>query len=621
MDFETDNKDFGDSRLRENGIICGCWKLSSEHPSYYPRSSKYEVVGGEYDHGLLVKHIEEADFIVAHNAKFELGWLERCGLDLRKVVVFCTQIGEYVIAGNRNWGLTLEACCTRRRYGHKDFVGQLIRRGVDPRDIPIKWLVDYCHKDVKLTEKLFKSQRRTIFNRKLEPTMYTRCLLTPALVGIERMGMCVDKERVDNIHFHYAAHLAEAERELNELTAGLTEDKKPINFKSPKQVGEFLYDILKFPELKDYRKKVKKTASGNRLTDKGTLEALAKKCKTQRQKKFIELKLKVNKYNDAMSKTLSKFKECVDNEKDGILYANLNQTIAQTHRLTSSGTRYKVQFQNIDRQFKPLIKRRKPGWIFCEHDFAQLEYRTAVWLGNDSNGRKDIKNKVDAHGYTASIIFGGHFEEPKFKLINKLHEDYHRDKKYRQDSKPHTFKPLYGGQSGTEAEKKYYRAFAEKHDGITEQQEQWKSKVERTKQLRIPSGLIFYWPNTFYSHSGYLENTTAICNYPVQSFATADIVPISVVYLWHRLATEHMEAYIVNTIHDSVLAEVPEAEEEKYDQLAKVAMEKDTIKYVKKVYGQEFDVPLEGEYEPEEGHKENWNDYPGWIDQFVKEVA
>ena len=117
-----------------------------------------------------------------------------------------------------------------------------------------------------------------------------------------------------------------------------------------------------------------------------------------------------------MTKTLSKFKECVDNEKDGILYANLNQTIAQTHRLTSSGTRYKVQFQNIDRQFKPLITKRNEGWIFCEHDFAQLEYRVAVWLGNDRAGRNDIKLGVDAHGYTASIIFGGHFEAPKYNI-------------------------------------------------------------------------------------------------------------------------------------------------------------------------------------------------------------
>ena len=37
------------------------------------------------------------------------------------------------------------------------------------------------------------------------------------------------------------------------------------------------------------------------------------------------------------------------------------------------------------------------------------------------------------------------------------------------DRKPrHTFKPLYGGVSGTEDQKRYYRAFKQKYNGVTD---------------------------------------------------------------------------------------------------------------------------------------------------------
>ena len=56
---------------------------------------------------------------------------------------------------------------------------------------------------------------------------------------------------------------------------------------------------------------------------------------------------------------------------------------------------------------------------------------------------EDIKNKIDVHQYTADIIGVS-----------------------RQDAKAHTFKPLYGGTTGTEEEKNYYRKFAEKYKDI-----------------------------------------------------------------------------------------------------------------------------------------------------------
>ena len=454
LDYETTTLDYGDSRNPNNSILLSCWRRGSGHPRY--NGSPIAVWGGEFDLGDLVRDIEEADYLVAHNTKFELGWLYRCGLDLSNVVVWCTQIGEYVLAGNRQWSLHLSDTSKRRGYGDKDFIGQLIRQGVDTRDIPGFLLERYCHKDVALCERIFRHQRDHIYRRGLEAVTYTRNLLTPVLVDIERNGMCLDEERVEQLYFRYANKLVELERKFDKLTGG-------VNPRSPKQLQELIYDKLKFTELQDYKGRPKRTASGGRKTDKQTLSELAKQASTPHQKKFINLKTDINKYKDALSKTLEKFHLCVTETKDNVLFANLHQTITQTHRLSSSGTKYKVQFQNIDRNFKPLIRSRKSDWSFAEYDFAQLEYRTAVYLGDDDQGRANIADpSFDAHVFSAAVMHEWNYDDA-FRRYKKGDPDV---KSARQDAKPDTFKPLYGGQSGTEAQQKYYAAFRDTYPGI-----------------------------------------------------------------------------------------------------------------------------------------------------------
>ena len=75
-----------------------------------------------------------------------------------------------------------------------------------------------------------------------------------------------------------------------------------------------------------------------------------------------------------------------------------------------------------------------------------------------------------------------------------------------------------------------------------------------------------------------------------------------------------MESFIVNTVHDSILSEVAPNEKEKYDQLARVSMEQDVIRFMRKVYGINFDVPLiaEGSY------KKHWSDSEEWQKEYLK---
>jgi len=238
----------------------------------------------------------------------------------------------------------------------------------------------------------------------------------------------------------------------------------------------------------------------------------------------------------------------------------------------------------MPRIFKSLFKARLEGWVIAEADGAQLEFRSAAHQGRCDAATDDIRSGFDVHNFSASTLNSIPLED-----FDKKSDE---GAAMRQDAKSDTFKPLYGGQSGTERQQQYYKAFKERYPGITEAQEAWKTEALTTKELRIPSGLIFFFPKCEMSRTGYISHTTEICNYPVQSYATADIIPIAVTYLWHWMEEANMRGFIVNTIHDSVIAELPEEEVEQFRGLVNKAFTEAVYNYLSKVYNDGFTVPL-----------------------------
>lgn len=203
-----------------------------------------------------------------------------------------------------------------------------------------------------------------------------------------------------------------------------------------------------------------------------------------------------------------------------------------------------------------------------------MEFRVAGHLGADSRIIKDIRDGVDVHSFTAQTLTDAGQETD------------------RQGAKSHTFKPLYGGQSGTKAEQTYYAAFKTKYKGITKAQEKWIDEVLSTKELVTEYGMRFYWPSTRMLASGYVVNRESICNYGVQGFATGEIIPIAVTYQWHRMKAEGMESFLVNTIHDSSIAEINPEEIELFNDIGVKAYTTDVYNYLREVYNIDFLAPL-----------------------------
>jgi len=562
LDFETTTILKGSPLVEGNRIVLACWKEG--------RGGKtHSVFGSEYQQDELVRAIGRADFVVAHNAKFEAGWLRRCGVDLRKLVIYDTLIGEYVLGGNRFNLQQLSLAKSLERYGlsgKENTIGLMFKAGIDTLSMPESWLDSYCIRDVEACEELFLKQRVKLRARGLIHLQYQRCLVSPALADIELNGMQLDTTKVGQAITDFEDLYVRKTAELQEYMEGVSPTSSPTK-------AQYVFETLKFPVPKDHRGKEMRTPKGDYSSAAPVLEKL--RPKTAKQREWLDLHNEWTKLHSDVTKYLRKFKLCSD-EAGGTIRAVFNQCNTKTHRLSSSGLTYKVQFQNLNRAFKPLFRARHEGWLMGEADGAQLEFRVAAHLGRDKKALLDIMSGEDIHKYSASIL-------------NSVSEDEVTGD-MRQRAKADTFKPLFGGQSGSPAQRAYYSAFSKKYFGIADTQRSWANKVVENKKLVTEYGLIHYWPNCTMSSSGYISYTTSIYNYPVQGFATAEIIPLAIVCAWHRM--KDMESFLVNTVHDSIIAELHPDEVDAWHEIAQTCLIDDCYDVLHKLYNIDLTIPL-----------------------------
>lgn len=580
FDLETDTEDKGSALNEANDIVCACWQVVSPDGTVLKKASHF---GGIYEQQELLDDIASVTFVVAQNAKFDIQWMRRCGLELRDVLVYDTMLAQWAMDGNKKLDRSLGGMC--KRYGIPgkiDYVAKLIELGVKTRDIHPFWLVEYCHQDVEATKQLFIKQQRSLTVRKQWHLAFTRNLCCTALADLEFEGLNLDPERVYEEYVKAMQIKEEVGAELAVLTGG-------INLGSPKQLGEFLYGKMGFKVPKDHKgdelrnpPSKKQKAEGIKVgapkTDTKTLVLL--KPVTDDQLRFLKIYKSYNKQVSLLEKNLEYFKLTCE-QRGGKFYGLFKQNAVQTGRLASSGIpitfkgkkkAMSVQMQNIPREFKRLFWSGEEGWDVAEFDSAQLEFRVAVDMGHDRVGLAEIEGGVDIHSFTSNVLTQA--GEPTD----------------RQNSKQYTFKPLYGGGRGTPAVEAYCEFFKAKYEGISSTQRGWALKCCDQKQFTTPYGMTFYFPDTKMQKSGYITNTTSIYNFPVQGFATGEIIPVALVYFWHR--TRGMAVKIMSTIHDSIAVKIRQDAVDEVTEVAKLAMASDVYNYLLRVYRYKFVVPL-----------------------------
>jgi DNA polymerase I-like protein with 3'-5' exonuclease and polymerase domains len=186
---------------------------------------------------------------------------------------------------------------------------------------------------------------------------------------------------------------------------------------------------------------------------------------------------------------------------------------------------------------------------------------------------KEVEEGFDVHSYTAKVITDA------------------GQATSRQEAKAHTFAPLYGatGYGRTPAEAAYYQHFMEKYKGVAGWHKVLAKQALGYRMVRIPSGREYAFPNVQRRRDGTVTNFTMIKNYPVQGFATADIVPMVLVEIYKRL--DGMHSVVVNSVHDSIVIDIHPEEEKKVLEVID-NVQKQLHNMIKARWNIEFNVPL-----------------------------
>jgi len=164
-----------------------------------------------------------------------------------------------------------------------------------------------------------------------------------------------------------------------------------FNPRSPKQLSEMLFDVMKLPVIK-------KTATQQASTDEEVLNILANDHSVEVAQKIIE--------NRKLTKFLSTYLESVYQKSavDGRIHPSYMQHRAVTGRLSSANP----NFQNIPRDAKEFKKCfiADKGMTIVKADLAQAEFRCWAHYSNDKRMIEDIESGMDIHRKMASKVFG-----------------------------------------------------------------------------------------------------------------------------------------------------------------------------------------------------------------------
>ena len=277
----------------------------------------------------------------------------------------------------------------------------------------------------------------------------------------------------------------------------------------------------------------------------------------------------------AISSYLSSFVDGIDifTKPNGLLHVNLTQSVTSTGRFSGRNP----NMQNMPRGGtfpvkRVFISRWKDGQIM-ECDFAQLEFRVAAFLSQDSTAMQEIETGFDVHSYTAKVISdAGQPTE-------------------RQAAKEHTFAPLFGatGYGRPKAVAAYYEHFTKKYKGIAKWHKKLGDEAVRFLKITNVSGRQYAFPDVSRRESGSVTHFTMIKNYPVQGFATGDIVPV--VLLEFEKLLEPLQSCLVNTVHDSMVIDVHPEEVKKVLTIVE-SINANLNCVIKDAYDIEMNVPL-----------------------------
>lgn len=475
-------------------------------------------------------------FTIAQNGKYDAIVLAKYYKGMK--IDFDTMIAQYLldIKSSRK----LENMVKQYFNIEKEDLQQVYNRvtGENRKTLPDEWwtkipaddLAKYAVEDVEWTYKLYQ-----YFDTQLEQNPVLEAWfeqvempLLNILTQVELKGVKVDKEKLTDLKACMMVDLVRLDKKLKVLAG------KEINYNSPKQLQEWLFNDLKL-------KSKKKTKTGQQATDHKTLEILAN------QHAVPKLLLQ----RREIDKLLNTYCDPIINQLDANdrLHCTYNQALTVTRRFSSENP----NLQNIPNKSERGLEIQEcfipeKDHKFLIADYDQVELRLLSHFSKDPTLIKAFKENIDVHQITADFIskkLGRDFDRAKGKLLN--------------------FSLLYGKTaygfaqdwncSQKEAEEIINMWFA-LYPKVKEWSEAQQYEITKNKgYAKSIAGLPLYCGDPLTNSRSEYEHYLRCCvNYPIQA-SSQDILKKAIVEIHSQL-----KASPVLMVHDSLIYEIKDSD-------------------------------------------------------------
>ena len=346
-----------------------------------------------------------ARFWLAHNAVFDLGWLQEHDIDVRGKVR-CSMLASRLLTNGipkTQHGLAHVA----KRYLDID-VSKEQQSSHWGADVLSQAQLEYAAKDIEVLLELDQILDHKLQNDQLMEAYTLECLALPAMAQMWRTGLPWNRSALEQRRIDYEDDLKEMSKDfLRELDNALPEsDKLPrerdgsfnlrakdegsirlgtkkyagFNINSPKQLLEKFTLILGTPPV---------DAAGKPSASRQTLKSFA--ADSEIIQTYLVWK-KTEKRRQMITSILDKL------DDRGYVKASYMQLGADTGRMSS----IKPNNQQIprDSEFRQCVEAPE-GWKIVDADFSQMELRLAAALAEDENMIQAFIRGEDLHDYTA----------------------------------------------------------------------------------------------------------------------------------------------------------------------------------------------------------------------------
>ena len=412
-------------------------------------------------------------------------------------------------------------------------------------EVPLDTALNYAAEDADITLRLHNILKPRLANEHMATVYETMDRpLAPIIACMEYLGVKLDPVVLKTMSDDFAKQLNKMEEEIFEIAG------HSFNVGSPKQLGEVLFEEMSLEGGK-------KTKTGAYSTSVDILEKLAED--------GHEIVEKVLSWR-SMSKLKSTYTDSLPqqiNPKTGRIHTSYGTTNVTTGRLSSSDP----NLQNIPIRTEDGRKIRnafvaEDGYTLMSVDYSQVELRLAAEMAGIQALKDAFRDGVDIHSLTASQVF----DIPLDDMTPEI----------RRSAKAINFGIIYGisgfGLSkqlgiGPKEAGKYIKAYLARFPELEDY-------MERTKEFAREHGYV----ETFFGRKvwirGIQDKNPAFrqnaerqaINAPLQGTA-ADIMKRAMIRLPSALKNAGLGARMLLQVHDELLFEVPEGEEDATEKL------------------------------------------------------